>query len=166
MFNNDVFNFGSFVLSIVTDFHFEPVMLVASGIDLDKSNVSKLLLKKLSSQVTKESLIDFINMCINPSEYQRTELSTLLHHSFVLEWNARVVKEIALQPPKDDLDTNLYELGMLGANGQEQLDKEKDTSANASNLLEQISKYTRSAIEFKELYLLGKGKKYMLLKLC
>lgn len=154
MFSNDVFNFGSFVLSIVTDFQFEPAMLVASGFDLEKSKVSQILMKKLNNHVSKASLIDFIGLCINANVYQRTELSMLLHHSYVLEWNARVVKEIASQPHKDSHDTNVYEKSLLEASVDEQLNQEND---RALNFLAQTSKYNRSEAEFEALCLLGKG---------
>ena len=160
MASNDVFNFGSFVLSIVTDFHFDPILTVASGAaDLNLDKISQLLMKKLDATVTKDNLRDFIGQCINPDEYQRTEFGMLLHHSFVLEWNARIVREIASQPnslqgSSDEVDR--YALAMMANDVEAQQAEDDERTAN-DGVLTSLPGPTRSNTDFSPMICLGKG---------
>ena len=90
---NDLFNFGSLILALATDFTFNPIMTVASGIDLNLEQISNLLLKKMESQISKENLVDFIWYCIHPDENRKHKFEMFRTHSFELEWKARILKE-------------------------------------------------------------------------
>ena len=51
VFLSDLFNFGSLVLSLVTDFHFDPIP-VTVGSDLNLDKMSELLLAKMETHVS------------------------------------------------------------------------------------------------------------------
>lgn len=167
MSSNDVFNFGSFVLAIVTDFHFDPIMTVASGTDLNLDKISGLLMKKLESQHLKENLKDFIELCINPDEYQRVEFGMLLNHSFVLEWNARIVREIASQPAnringnEEDEQAEIDAMAMsLLANDQTSGDVVETEGTGQNGGMVNYHGPTRSNADFSPMICYGKGRRF------
>ncbi|KAI2802678.1 Interferon-induced, double-stranded RNA-activated protein kinase [Blomia tropicalis] len=154
MASYDIFNFGAFILAISSNFR----LITAQPIESNLSSISEQLSKHLSSITVADNHRDFIQRCIESDWTVQPNVGMLKNHSFILEWNIRVAREmVQLEQQKnrnDDEENNRFSTALLT---NDQNHRSQPSIVDKDDVDKRNSMPNRSIEDFIPMACIGKG---------